>query len=75
MKNKFILLSFLFLIFAIIFSTIKIGNITQKYDKNIDKIIRYGKDVEVGDIIYINGSKEKVVKVYEDGSYITNKIK
>ena len=75
MKNNSVYIAFIILIIAIIFSYLKISYYTQKNINNNKKIIRYGNNIEKGDIIYINGNKELVIEVLEDGSYITKIIK
>ena len=75
MKNKSVYIAFIILIIAIIFSYLKISYYTQKNINNNKKIIRYGNNIQKGDIIYINGNKELVIEVLEDGSYITKIIK
>ena len=75
MKNKSVYIAFIILIIAIIFSYLKISYYTQKNINNNKKIIRYGNNIQKGDIIYINGNKELVIEVLEDGSDITKIIK
>lgn len=77
MKNKYVYISFAFLVFAIIFSYFKQNHCLQKnYNNrsNYSEIIRYGENVKVGEIININNNKEIVIKVFKDGSYITKKL-
>lgn len=74
MKNKSVYISFIILIICIIFSYFKTVYNIQKNYTNDKNIIRYGKNVNKDDIIYINGNKEIVIEVMEDGSYITKII-
>lgn len=75
MKNKYVYIAFIVLVIAIIYSGLKSSYYLQKNIINDKKIIRYGNNVNIGDIIYINGNKEIVVQILEDGSYITKIIK
>lgn len=75
MRNKGVYIAFILLVIAIIFSYFKTNYYIQKNINNNKNIVRYGKDVNVGDIIYINGNKEEVVKILNDGSYITKIVK
>lgn len=75
MRNKGVYIGFILLVIAIIFSYFKTNYYIQKNINNNKNIVRYGKDVNVGDIIYINGNKEEVVKILNDGSYITKIVK
>ena len=75
MKNKFVYISFIVLVIAIIYSSLKSSYYLQKNITNDKKIIRYGDNINIGDIIYINGNKEIVIKILEDGSYITKIVK
>ncbi len=75
MKNKSFYISFLILVFAIIYSYFKTSYNIQKNQINNKNIIRYGNNIKKGDTININGNKEIVIDVMEDGSYITKIIK
>ena len=75
MRNKGVYIAFILLVIAIIFSYFRTNYYIQKNINNNKNIVRYGKDVNVGDIIYINGNKEEVVKILNDGSYITKIVK
>lgn len=75
MKSKGVYIAFILLVIAIIFSYFKTNYYIQKNINNNKNIVRYGNDVNVGDIIYINGNKEEVVKILNDGSYITRIVK
>ncbi len=75
MRNKGVYIAFILLVIAIIFSYFKTNYYIQKNINKNKNIVRYGKDVNVGDIIYINGNKEEVVKILNDGSYITKIVK
>ena len=75
MRNKGVYMAFILLVIAIIFSYFKTNYYIQKNINNNKNIVRYGNDVNVGDIIYINGNKEEVVKILNDGSYITKIVK
>ncbi|MBS5793975.1 MAG: hypothetical protein ACLUCH_07865 [Lachnospirales bacterium] len=75
MKSKGVYIAFILLVIAIIFSYFKTNYYIQKNINNNKNIVRYGNDVSVGDIIYINGNKEEVVKILNDGSYITKIVK
>lgn len=75
MKSKGVYIAFILLVIAIIFSYFKTNYYIQKNINNNKNIVRYGNDVNVGDIIYINGNKEEVVKILNDGSYITKIVK
>lgn len=74
MNNKKVCIGFILIILSIIISYFKIGYYLQKSSENNKNIVRYGKGVKVGDIININGNKEKVIKVLEDDYYITKII-
>ncbi len=74
MKNKKIYIGFIIIILSLIISYFKIDYYVQKNNENNKNIIRYGKNIKVGDIININGNKEKVIKILEDGYYITKII-
>lgn len=75
MRNKGVYIAFILLVIAIIFSYFKTNYYIQKNINKNKNVVRYGKDVNVGDIIYINGNKEEVVKILNDGSYITKIVK
>ena len=75
MKNKSFYILFLILVFAIIYSYFKTSYNIQKNQINNKNIIRYGNNIKKGDTININGNKEIVIDVMEDGSYITKIIK
>lgn len=75
MRNKGVYIAFILLVIAIIFSYFKTNYYIQKNINNNKNIVRYGKDVNVGDIIYINGNNEEVVKILNDGLYITKIVK
>lgn len=75
MKSKGVYIAVILLVIAIIFSYFKTNYYIQKNINNNKNIVRYGNDVSVGDIIYINGNKEEVVKILNDGSYITKIVK
>ena len=75
MKSKGVYIAFILLVIAIIFSYFKTNYYIQKNINNNKNIVRYGNDVNEGDIIYINGNKEEVVKILNDGSYITKIVK
>ncbi len=75
MRNKGVYIAFILLVIAIIFSCFKTNYYIQKNINNNKNIVRYGNDISVGDIIYINGNKEEVVKILNDGSYITKIVK
>lgn len=75
MRNKGVYMAFILLVIAIIFSYFKTNYYIQKNINKNKNVVRYGKDVNVGDIIYINGNKEEVVKILNDGSYITKIVK
>lgn len=68
-------ISFLIMIMCFIISNVKINQNIQKFGINTKKIVRYGQDVEIGDILYIDDRKEKVVQIFEDGSYLTQIVK
>ena len=74
MKNKKIYIGFIIIILSIIISYFKTNYYVQKNNGNNKNIIRYGKNIKLGDIININGNKEKVIKILEDGYYITKII-
>lgn len=71
MKNKPVYISFIILLICIFLSYFKINCYIQKNTKNNKNIVRSGKNVKVGDILYVNGNKEIVMQVLEDGTYIT----
>lgn len=75
MKKTGVYIAFIVLIIAIIFSYLKTNYYVQKNINNSKNIVRYGKNVKIGDTIYINGNKEIVIKILDDGSYITKIIK
>ncbi len=75
MKNKGVYIAFIILFLSIIFSHLKTRYYLQKKIDNNKKIIRYGNNIDIGDVIYINGNKEVVVEVLNDGSYITKILK
>lgn len=75
MKNKPIYICFIILLISILLSYFKINYYIQKNIKINKNIIRSGKNVKEGDILYVNGNKEIVVQVLKDGTYITKIIK
>lgn len=75
MKNKLVYISFIILLICIFLSYFKINYYIQKNEKNNKNIVRSGKNVKEGDILYVNGNKEIVIKVLEDGTYITKIVK
>ncbi len=74
MSKNGVYIAFAILVLAIIISNIKISKNIEKIDINSRNIVRYGEEVEKDDIINIDDRKEIVIKVFEDGSYLTKKI-
>ena len=74
MSKNGVYIAFAILVLAIIISNIKISKNIEKIDINSRNIVRYGEEVEKNDIINIDDRKEIVIKVFEDGSYLTKKI-